>query len=54
MEGGVKVDDGDTAVGGEIDAVARDTGLFFMLSCLVLCDRPIALHFPFFGIITSK
>ena len=46
VDGGVHVDDGDTAVGGEA-----------YLSCLIHCFdlyfRPIDLLFRFIGIITS-
>ena len=47
VDGGVQVDDGDTAVGGE-------ACLSCLIRCLLLNFRPIDLLFRFIGIITSQ
>ena len=53
-DGGVVVDDGDTTVGGEVDAVVDDAGRLRVMFCRDLYFRPMELHFLFLGIVTSK
>ena len=50
LDGGLEIDNSDMIVGGEVDAVVGDAGLFFLLHCLALYDRPIVLHFPFLAL----
>ena len=48
LDGGLEIDNSDMIVGGKVNAVVEDAGLFCLLRYLVLCNRSITLHFRFF------
>ena len=50
LDGGLEIDNSDMIAGREVDAVVGDAGLFCLLRYLVLCNRPITLHFRFLAL----